>query len=159
MPDITIKKATITDSSQILKFITELATYEKAKHEVVAKKADIETSLFGKDSIAKAIICEMDDNPVGFAVYFYSYSTWLAGNCLYLEDLYVTPGSRGTGAGKALLKYLAQLAVNKGCQRFEWSVLGWNKTAIEFYESIGAVPQHEWTKYRLSDTALKRAAE
>ena len=147
------------DAALILRFITELAIYEKAGHEVKTDVAGIEASLFARDASAYALICERDGEPVGFAVYFFNYSTWLGRNGLYLEDLYVTPAARGTGAGKALLRHLARLAVERGCGRFEWSVLDWNEPAIRFYESLGARPQEEWTTYRLTGEALLALAE
>ncbi|NTG50791.1 GNAT family N-acetyltransferase [Agrobacterium rhizogenes] len=156
---ITIRPAQLSDSELILRFIRELAEYEKAAHEVEATTASIEQSLFGPQSVTHAVICEIDGEPVGFAVWFYTYSTWLARNGLYLEDLYVTPEKRGSGAGKALLKYLAKLAVEKGCGRFEWSVLDWNEPAIRVYRSIGAEPQDEWIRYRLAGDALKAFAD
>jgi GNAT superfamily N-acetyltransferase len=156
---ITIRPAQLSDSELILRFIRELAEYEKAAHEVEATTASIEQSLFGPQSVTYAVICEVGGEPVGFAVWFYTYSTWLARNGLYLEDLYVTPQKRGSGAGKALLKYLAKLAVEKGCGRFEWSVLDWNEPAIRVYRSIGAEPQDEWIRYRLAGDALKAFAD
>ncbi|KAA6488374.1 GNAT family N-acetyltransferase [Agrobacterium rhizogenes] len=156
---ITIRPAQLSDSELILRFIRELAEYEKAAHEVEATTVSIEQSLFGPQSVTHAVICEIDGEPVGFAVWFYTYSTWLARNGLYLEDLYVTPQKRGSGAGKALLKYLAKLAVEKGCGRFEWSVLDWNEPAIRVYRSIGAEPQDEWIRYRLAGDALKAFAD
>jgi len=159
MSDIQIRPAGADDSALILRFITDLAIYEKAGDAVIAKESDIRQSLFGKASTTSALICEIDHRPVGFAVYFFNYSTWLGKNGLYLEDLYVSPESRGMGAGKALLKYLARIAVAKNCGRFEWSVLDWNEPAIKFYQSIGAKPQEEWVAYRLSGTALTDFAE
>lgn len=158
MSTIEIRKATIEDSSLILKFVTELAIYEKAEHEVKATQSDIQKSLFGSDSKTKAIICNIDNKPVGFAVYFYNYSTWLGKHGLYLEDLYVSSEYRGSGAGKAMLKQLAKIALSKNCGRFEWSVLDWNKPAIEFYQSIGAKPQTEWVGYRLAGKSLEEFA-
>lgn len=154
MSNIHIREATATDSALILGFITELARYEKADHEVVANESDIGESLFEEDATANAVICCLGDTSVGFAVYFYNYSTWLGKNGLYLEDLYVSPEYRDIGAGKALLKYLAKLAVSKQCGRFEWSVLDWNASAIKFYQSFGAKPQDEWVAYRLDGQAL-----
>lgn len=159
MKNIIIRNATIDDSSLILKFVTELATFEKAEHEVLATESEIRTSLFGKFSTTKAVICEENNKPIGFAVYFFNYSTWLGKIGLYLEDLYVTPESRGSGAGKALLKYLAKIALDKNCGRFEWSVLDWNEPAIKFYESIGAKPQHEWVGYRLEGKEIEDFAK
>jgi GNAT superfamily N-acetyltransferase len=156
---IHIRPATASDAPLILRFITELAIYEKAEHEVVAGVKDIETSLFSAGASAKALICEMNGEPVGFCVYFFSYSTWLGKQGLYLEDLYVSPASRGSGAGKQMLRHLAQIACETGCGRFEWSVLDWNEPAIGFYKSIGANPQSEWVRYRLAGDALKAFAE
>jgi len=154
MPSINIRPASVEDSAIILRFITELAIYEKAEDEVIATETDIRESLFAAESTTSALICELDDQAIGFAVYFFNYSTWLGKHGLYLEDLYVSPESRGAGAGKALLKHLARLAVSKNCGRFEWSVLDWNEPAIGFYKSIGALPQDEWVSYRLSGKAL-----
>ncbi|MES1952179.1 acetyltransferase [Salinisphaera sp. S4-8] len=158
MTDLHIRAAERADTPLILRFVRELAIYEKALDEVVATEQTIEQSLFDKGARAFAFICEDAGEPIGFAVCFYSYSTWLARNGLYLEDLYVTPDARGRGAGKALLQYLARLAVDEGCGRFEWSVLDWNTPAIEFYEAAGARPQSEWTTYRLAGDALARFA-
>lgn len=158
MKRIEIRDANIEDASLILKFVTDLATYENAKHEVLATVADIKKSLFSEHSTAKAVICYLNDKPIGFAVYFFNYSTWLGKNGLYLEDLYVSPDNRGSGAGKALLKHLAKIAVSKGCGRFEWSVLDWNEPAINFYKSIGARPLDEWVGYRMSGQELMNFA-
>lgn len=151
---INIRPATPDDAELILRFITELAIYEKAEHEVKTDAAGIRDSLFAEGSTAHGLICENDGQPIGYAVYFFNYSTWLGKHGLYLEDLYVSPEARGLGAGKALLRHLAQLAVARGCGRFEWSVLDWNTPAIDFYESFGARPQSEWTTYRLTGQAL-----
>ncbi|MDV5863250.1 GNAT family N-acetyltransferase [Pseudomonas mendocina] len=151
---INIRPATPDDAELILRFITELAIYEKAEHEVKTDAAGIRDSLFADGSTAHGLICENDGQPIGYAVYFFNYSTWLGKHGLYLEDLYVSPEARGLGAGKALLRHLAQLAVARGCGRFEWSVLDWNTPAIDFYESFGARPQSEWTTYRLTGQAL-----
>ena len=158
MSNIEIRQATAEDAALILRFITDLAIYEKAEHEVLASEADIKQSLFGEGSTASAFICTIDNKPVGYAVYFFNYSTWLGKPGLYLEDLYVSPEYRGTGAGMALLKHLAKIAVAKGCGRFEWNVLDWNEPAIQFYESIGARPQNEWVGYRLTGDALNELA-
>lgn len=154
MANIEIRPADAEDSALILRFITDLAIYEKAEDAVIATESDIRQSLFARDSTTKALICEIDHRPVGFAVYFFNYSTWLGKKGLYLEDLYVSPETRGMGAGKALLKHLAKIAVSKNCGRFEWSVIDWNEPAIKFYQSIGAEPQEEWVAYRLTGTAL-----
>ena len=149
-----IRPATPDDAELILRFITDLAIYEKAEHEVKTDAAGIRDSLFAEGSTAHGLICENDGQPIGYAVYFFNYSTWLGKHGLYLEALYVSPEARGLGAGKALLRHLAQLAVARGCGRFEWSVLDWNTPAIDFYESFGARPQSEWTTYRLTGQAL-----
>src|SRR5471030_894981 len=155
---IQIRDAVRADAALILGFITELAIFEKAEHEVVATLADIEDSLFAADATARALICSIGDKTVGYAVYFLSYSTWLGRKGLYLEDLYVSEKHRGIGAGKQLLRHLAKLAHDSGCGRFEWSVLDWNQPAIDFYKSIGAAPQDEWVRYRLDGDTLKRFA-
>jgi len=156
---IQIRPASRDDAALIHGYITELAIYEKAEQEVVATVADIEQSLFATDSPAKALICLQQGQPVGYAVYFLSYSTWQGKRGLYLEDLYITPAARGSGAGKQLLRHLAQLAVQQGCGRFEWSVLDWNQPAIDFYQSFGAQPQAEWVRYRLAGADLDTFAE
>jgi len=158
MPDITIRPATENDCALILKFIRELAEYEKALHEVVATEQDLRAALFGPEPRAFGLICTIDNNFAGFAIYFFNFSTWLGKYGLFLEDLYVSPEYRGSGAGKALLKHLAQLAVEKDCGRFEWNVLDWNTPAIDFYQSFGAEPQSEWVGYRLSGDALRNFA-
>lgn len=150
-----IRPATTEDAALILHFIRELAIYEKAEHEVLATEDSIRATVFAEDSRVDALICEHEGEAIGFAVFFYNYSTWLGKYGLFLEDLYVTPEQRGIGAGKALLQHLAKIAVDKDCGRFEWNVLDWNKPAIDFYDSLGAEPLHEWIGYRLSGTALK----
>ena len=155
---IQIRDAAREDAALIHTFITELATFENAAHEVVATVADIEQSLFDSESAARALICSIDGQAVGFAVFFYSYSTWLGRKGMYLEDLYVSPSHRGAGAGKQILRHLAQLAVEHGCGRLEWSVLDWNEPAIQFYQSLGAAPQDEWIRYRLEGETLEQLA-
>jgi GNAT superfamily N-acetyltransferase len=155
---VNIRQATVDDGALILDFIRELAIFEQAEHEVVATLADIRRNLFAHDGPARALIVEADGIHIGFAVYFYSFSTWLGRKGLYLEDLYISPAHRGNGAGKQVLRYLAQLAVSQGCGRFEWSVLDWNEPAIGFYRAIGAEPQDEWVRYRMAGDALKRFA-
>jgi GNAT superfamily N-acetyltransferase len=156
---IVIRMARAEDSALIHRFITDLAIYEKAEEEVVASVADIRNSLFADKSTTSAVICQIYDQAVGFAVYFFNYSTWLGKHGLYLEDLYVSPQFRGSGAGKALLKHLAKIAVANNCGRFEWNVLDWNEPAIQFYKSIGARPQEEWVAYRLTGKALQELAD
>ena len=147
------------DSPVILRLITDLAIYEKAEDAVIATVSDIEQTLFGNESTTAALICELDGQVVGFAVYFFNYSTWLGKRGLYLEDLFVSPEHRGCGAGKALLVHLAKIAVSNQCGRFEWSVLDWNEPAIKFYQALGAEPQNEWVSYRLTGQALIDLAE
>ena len=157
MADIDIRPAQVGDAGLILRFIRELAIYERAEHEVVATEEDIRASLFGGGP-ARALICSVDGVEAGFAVYFFNYSTWQGRKGLYLEDLYVTPGHRGSGAGKALLRHLARIGVAERCGRFEWSVLHWNEPALQFYRSIGAWPMDEWVRYRLAGPALAQFA-
>jgi len=159
VPVIEIRKATAEDSALILRFVKELAIYEKAEKEVVATVSDIKISLFDGNSTTHAVICNIDNLPAGFAVYFLNYSTWLGKHGLYLEDLYISKNHRGVGAGKALLKHLAKIAVSMNCGRFEWSVLDWNESAIQFYLSIGAKPQSEWVGYRLEGKSLEAFAD
>ena len=158
MSAIEIRKATVEDSGLIHGFITDLAIYEKAQHEVIASVEDIQRSLFDENTTTAALICNIDGKAVGFAVYFLNYSTWLGKNGLYLEDLYVSAEYRGEGAGKALLIHLAKIAVASNCGRFEWSVLDWNEPALKFYQSLGAKPQSEWIGYRLEGEALEALA-
>lgn len=154
-----IRPACRDDAAQILDFITELADYERARHEVIASVADIERTLFDDGAKALSLICERDGKAIGYAVYFYSYSTWLGRNGIYLEDLYITPDQRGGGAGKQLLRHIAVEACENGCGRLEWSVLDWNEPAIQFYRSLGAQPQDEWVRYRLEGDGLKAFAQ
>ena len=158
MSGIVIRQATVNDSTLIMDMIRELAVYEALEHEVVATVADIKRSLFEDGATASAIICTLNDKPVGYAIYFFNYSTWLGKNGLYLEDLYVSPKNRKNGAGKALLKHLAQIAVSHNCGRLEWSVLDWNQLAIDFYLSLGAKPMEGWVGYRLTGEALQALA-
>ncbi len=155
MSVVEIRQAVVADAALILGFVTELARYEKAESEVIATESDIRDSLFSDSSTTSALICTQDGEPVGFAVYFFNYSTWLGKHGLYLEDLYVSPDRRGTGVGTAILKHLAKIALANDCGRFEWSVLDWNKPAIRFYQAIGAKPQDEWVGYRLTGKALE----
>ncbi|EAQ97488.1 GNAT family N-acetyltransferase [Congregibacter litoralis] len=157
---LNIRKITTDDSGIILKFITELAVYEREPDAVLATEAHIQNTLFCGAPKAFGLICERQDGatpvePIGFAIYFFNYSTWLGQHGLYLEDLYVTPEARGLGAGKLLLKSLAQIALDKDCGRYEWNVLRWNTPAIEFYEACGAKPLSEWVGYRMDRAAME----
>ncbi|MBD1551004.1 GNAT family N-acetyltransferase [Pseudomonas typographi] len=156
---LTIRPAHADDAPRIYAFIKELAIYERAEHEVVANLDDVRHSLFAAGAPSRALMCERAGQPIGYAVYFYSYSTWLGRNGIYLEDLYITPEQRGSGAGRALLQHIAREAVAGGCGRLEWSVLDWNEPAIGFYRKIGALPQDEWVRYRLDGQALRDFAQ
>jgi GNAT superfamily N-acetyltransferase len=153
-----ITAATHDDLPLILAFIKELAEYERLAHDVVATEQVLAETLFGIRPYAEVLIARYDDQPVGYALYFHSFSTFLGRPGLYLEDVYVRPTMRGKGIGKALLVHLARLAVERKCGRFEWSVLNWNKPSIRFYESLGAKPLDEWTVYRLAGESLERLA-
>ena len=155
---ISIAPATPEDVTQIWQFVVELAIYEREPDAVIATEEDFHRVLFCESPRAYAVMGRDGDIPIGFALYFYNFSTWLGRHGLYLEDLYVTPEHRGKGAGKALLQHLAGIAVAEGCGRFEWSVLDWNQPAIDFYESMGAKPQSEWVGYRLTGEALQALA-
>jgi len=153
-----IRFAERADVATILRFVRELAEYERAADKVVATEALLAEALFATPPAAEALIAEQAGEPVGMALFFHNFSTWTGWRGLYLEDLYVTPQARGTGAGKALLKRLARIAVDRGCARFEWSVLEWNTPAIEFYRSLGAVSMDEWRVNRVTGEALERLA-
>ncbi|GAB3284340.1 GNAT family N-acetyltransferase [Parahaliea aestuarii] len=155
MTRINIRPATPQDVGLIRHFVRELAEYEKALEEAKASEQDFHQALFSDNPKVWSVICEIDSEPAGFALYFFNYSTWTGKHGLFLEDLYVSPEYRGSGAGKALLKHLAQIAVQSDCRRFEWNVLDWNQSAIDFYESFGARPQSEWVGYRLTGQALR----
>ena len=158
MPALTIRPAIASDTPLILKFVRELAIYEKAENEVHATAEHIQRTLFSDTPTVFGLICLDGETPIGFAVYFFNYSTWLGQHGLYLEDLYVDPAHRGKGAGKALLAHLAHIAVQNHCGRFEWSVLDWNAPSIAFYDSLGAQPQSEWIRYRMTGDALHKLA-
>ena len=143
----------------VLALIRELAEYERLAHEVSATEADIREALFGPVSGAEAVIAMVGERPAGFALYFHNFSTFAGKRGLYLEDLYVRPEHRGRGVGRRLLRHLARLARERGCRRFEWSVLDWNEPAIRFYRRIGAAPMDGWTVYRVSGDALDRLAD
>jgi GNAT superfamily N-acetyltransferase len=148
-----IRAATPADVATILGFVRDLAAFEREPDAVEATEAMLADALFGEHPAAEAVIAE-DGVPLGFAIFFHNFSTWTGKRGLYLEDLYVTPAARGRGIGAALLRHLAQIAVARGCARFEWSVLDWNDAAIRFYRSMGATGQDEWTVQRVSGDAL-----
>ncbi|MFJ8917977.1 GNAT family N-acetyltransferase [Streptomyces sp. NPDC102415] len=151
-----IRTATAEDVPAIHTMVRELAEYEKALDEAKATEEQLREALFGERPAAYAHVAVSDDDGevVGFALWFLNFSTWRGVHGVYLEDLYVRPGRRGGGYGKALLRELARICVERGYGRLEWSVLNWNAPAIAFYESLGARPQDEWTVYRLTDGAL-----
>ena len=153
-----IEKATESDVPLILEFINKLAVYEKMEDEVEATEELLHRYIFGDDKLTEVVLAYEGETPVGFALYFHNFSTFLARPGLYLEDLFVLEAYRGRGYGKALLAHLAGIAVERDCGRFEWSVLNWNKPAIDFYESLGARPMDGWTVYRLTGEKLKEAA-
>ena len=149
-PAVSIRTATTDDAATILRFIRELAVYEREPDAVEVTLETLREQLASPRPPFECVIAELAAEPVGFALFFANYSTWRGRAGLYLEDLYVTPEARGAGVGKALLRHLAALAVARGCVRMEWSVLDWNAPAIGFYDSIGAAPMSQWTVYRLS---------
>lgn len=156
---VTIRPAQRSDAATILEFVQALATYEKVPHAVVNTVAMIEQCLFDDQAQAYGLICEYDGQPIGFAVYYLTYSTWLGRHGVHLEDLYVSEAFRGLGAGQAIMRYLAQMAVTKGYGRFEWQVLDWNQPAIDFYDRIGGKPLNEWLTYRLAGASLEHFAQ
>ena len=155
---LTLRPATADDAALVLRFIIELAEYEQLAHEVVATEDALARTLFGASPAAEVVLAAWDDVTVGFALCFPSYSTFLARPGLYLEDLYVRPSHRGRGIGLALLRHLATLVLARGHGRLEWSVLDWNQPAIRFYQSVGAVPLTEWTRWRVTGAALTALA-
>lgn len=157
--EIRIEPPTVRDVPLILSLIRALAEYERLAQEVVATEADVRESLFGARPHAEAVIARVGSEAVGFAVWFHTFSTFLSRRGLYLEDLFVLPAFRGRGIGRALMRHLARVAVERGCGRMEWAVLDWNDPAIGFYRSIGARPMDEWTVYRLTGDALTRLAQ
>ena len=172
MATLSVRAAVPEDVPRILQLITDLAIYEKAPDAVSATEADLHRSLFDDSAKVFALICERagaradphtDSRAgvpatLGFAMYFFNYSTWLGKHGVYLEDLYVCPQARGLGAGKALLKAVARVALDRDCGRCEWNVLRWNTPSIEFYEACGAKPLDEWVGYRMDRAALERFA-
>jgi GNAT superfamily N-acetyltransferase len=154
LPGFHIRFAETADAPLVLEFIRGLAEYEKLSHEVRATEAQLRETLFGPRRYAEVIIGEFEGRPVGFALFFHNYSTFLGQPGIYLEDLFVTPEMRGHGFGTALLTFLAKLAVERKCGRLEWSVLDWNAPAIGFYKKLGAVTMDEWTVFRLTGEAL-----
>lgn len=155
---LTFRNAERKDTALILQFIKELANYEKMLNEVVADERTLETWIFDKQK-AEVIFAVADGKEVGFALFFHNFSTFLGRAGIYLEDLYVKPEYRGKGYGKAILKKLASVAVERGCGRLEWWCLDWNKPSIDFYLSLGAEPMSDWTVYRIAGDTLKQLAD
>ena len=155
---IEIRDATPADVPVILRFIRELAEYERLSHEVTATEDLLRRNLFGAGSSVGVLLARLDGVEAGFAVYFHNFSTFLGKPGIYLEDLYVRPECRGRGCGKAMMVHLARLACRKDCGRFEWAVLDWNKPSLDFYQSIGARPMSDWTVQRLTGDALAALA-
>ncbi|OWK27610.1 GNAT family N-acetyltransferase [Sphingomonas dokdonensis] len=155
---IAIRPATAADVPTILRFIRELAAYEREPDAVEATEPMLHEALFGATPAAEVLIAERDGDSIGFALFFHTFSTWTGRRGLWLEDLYVTPEARGSGAGAALLQALAALAIDRDCPRLEWTVLDWNTPAIDFYRAKGALPQDEWTTQRVTGPALHALA-
>ncbi|HEV2349954.1 MAG TPA: GNAT family N-acetyltransferase [Terriglobia bacterium] len=155
---LNIRPATPEDVALILQLIRDLAEYEREPQAVTATEADLVRYGFGPSPKFRVVIAEWDGKPAGFALFFYNYSTWLGRPGLYLEDLFVRPEFRGQGIGRKLLLYLARLAVQENCGRFQWQVLDWNTPSIKFYESLGAKWMKEWLTMRVEGEALKRMA-
>jgi GNAT superfamily N-acetyltransferase len=155
---VTVRPATPDDAATMLRFIRELAAYEREPDAVETTEPMLRDALFGASPAAEALIADRDGESVGFALFFHTFSTWTGRRGLWLEDLYVTPEARGSGAGAALLRALAGLALDRGCPRLEWTVLDWNTPALDFYRAKGAVPQDEWTTQRVTGAALQALA-
>jgi len=158
MPQHSIRNAEPADIPLVLSLIRALAVYERLEHKVVATEEVLRDSLFGARPYAETLIVEEDGKPVGFALFFHNFSTFIGRPGIYLEDLFVIPEARGRGYGKALLARLAAIAKERHCGRLEWSVLDWNEPSINFYKSLGAVPLDDWTMFRVTDGALDALA-
>jgi GNAT superfamily N-acetyltransferase len=159
MSKVKIKHAVKKDVPLILSFIKELAEYEHLSKSVTATDKILSKNLFGRKKVAETLIAYLDGKPAGFAVFFHNFSTFLGKPGIYLEDLFVKPEFRGKGIGKRLFVEVARIAKNRDCGRLEWSVLNWNKPAIDFYKKLGAKPLSEWTMYRITGSALGKLAE
>ena len=153
-----IRTACVEDVPIILQLIRDLATYERAPDEVIATEEQLLDVLFGKRPTAEVLLAFEGNSPVGFALFFHNFSTWLGRPGLYLEDLFVKPEKRGKGFGRALLVELAKIALDRGCGRMEWAVLDWNEPAIKFYRTLGAKPMDEWTVFRLTRDGIEKLA-
>jgi GNAT superfamily N-acetyltransferase len=153
---LTVRRARPGDAVMILALIRGLAAYERLSHEVKASTAQLRRHGFGRRRYFETLICQRDRQPIGFALYFFTYSTFVGRPSLYLEDLFVVPEERGQGAGRMLLGALARIAIERGCGRMEWAVLHWNRPAIRFYERLGARLRRDWVLTRLGPPAIKR---
>jgi len=154
-----IEPAVPADIPDIVGLIRELAEFERLLDQFVATEARLDESLFGPHRYAEVLMARLDRQSVGFALFFHNYSTFRAQPGIYLEDLYVRPAFRGEGVGEALLRRVAKLALERGCGRFEWSVLDWNQRAVDFYKALGAEPLNEWTMFRVSGDKLTQLAQ
>lgn len=159
VPDLTIRYATREDVPILLSMIRELAEFEELLHIMQAAEDELAAELFDGPRVAEALLAELAGEPVGFAVFFHNFSTFMGRKGLYLEDLYVRPHARRRGVGRALITLVAKIAVERRCGRFEWSVLDWNTRAIDFYRSLGAVALDDWTVQRVTGAALERLAK
>jgi GNAT superfamily N-acetyltransferase len=157
--DFEIRSARVEDVPTSLELISDLATYERAPTEVRATEERLVDVLFGEKPAAEVLLAFENQTPIGFAVFFHNFSTWLGQPGLYLEDLFVKPEARGKGFGRALLVDLARIARDRGCGRMEWAVLDWNEPSIKFYRSLGAKPMEEWTMFRLTHDGIARLAQ
>jgi GNAT superfamily N-acetyltransferase len=155
---VSIRAAVETDLPLILHLIESLADYERLRDQCVATEENLRETLFGEQPAAEVLIASIENESMGFALFFHNYSTFLAQRGIFLEDLFVKPEARGKGVGHALLSSLAQLAIQRNCGRLEWNVLDWNELAISFYKRLGAVPMDEWRTFRLTGTALEKLA-
>jgi GNAT superfamily N-acetyltransferase len=156
---LTIRPAAGHEMPLVLELVRELATYERLAHEVTATPADFAAALFGPQACAEVLFACLDGTPVGYALFFRTFSSFVGKPSIFLEDLFVRPQVRGRGIGKRLLAHLAHLALERGCGRLEWAVLDWNQPSIGFYRSLGAVAEDDWTTYRLTGAALERLAQ
>jgi len=157
-PDLRIEPATEDDVPLVLKLVKKLAEYERLSHEVIATEEDFRKALFGSDRVAEALLAFLGAEPVGFALYFSTFSTFVGRPGIYLEDIFVEPEHRGHGIGAALLTRIAKIACDRNCGRLEWSVLTWNEPAIGFYERLGARRMEDWRVFRLAGAALRDMA-
>jgi len=158
MSILAIRQATVADVQLVHEFVSELAEYERLSHMVVSSPESLAEALFGEHPGAEVLLAFLDAEPVGFAVYFHNFSTFLGVKGLWLEDIYVKPAQRRNGYGEKILRHVARIAFERGCGRFEWSALDWNTPAWDFYRSLGAVPMDDWTTFRVAGESLRRLA-